>query len=133
MIRTPVRPLRWGLLIACNDPNTGMETGRIDALQLDCGRGNYVYGTDWLPEYDLHLVATRRSLQAYWLNDAELKLEHLTLPVRGIPPHVGKWCWDGWFVNKETVRKIGHYLRRRGWEADGGSVRLVRWYDSLPT
>ena len=130
MIRPVLRPRRWALHVACNDPETGRFAGEIEYLDIGAGRGTVRYGTDWPDDYFLRLQGPPLSFD--WAgSESACWIANLYVPCTGITPSVGNWCWDACFIDKEAVRALCTHLRILQWSPEEGTTRLWRWYEGL--
>lgn len=132
-----LRPTRWALHFRCNHHRTGMPTGGVDTIQFGAGRGNFVYGTDYLDDYELSLSGPRvrfawaKSKTAFrlWTSQAGPVMGRCT----GYQPYVGNWCWDACFVTADTLRRLAPWLKRQGWLPESGTEILWRWWKKIET
>lgn len=109
--------LRYGVDLACNDPDNGNFRGEVHAIDicngaLECdGR---IFGNP------LKLVV---------LDDA-IRLSGKRWPIKGARDWTGNWCWNGYAMLPVTVVAFSMWLRKRklfdGWE---GGCDLVDWME----
>lgn len=128
--RRCLRPRRWSLALCCNCPDNGMFWGRVDAVKIGAGRGNFDFGTDYLDDFELNLDGPYVKFQ--WLKDS-FRLGRYTFPCEGIKEGVGNWCWDACFVDSDVIRKLCPILKAKGYTPDSGSTLLFNWWDNLRT
>jgi hypothetical protein len=120
---------RWALQLCCNDPDTGQDTGRVDAIQIGLGRGNFEFGTDFLDDYYLNLTGT--PIRYRWIGETRCRLSRLTFDCRGYKYGVGNWCWDGCLIGRQTVRDVLRLVKSRRWTPEDGTERFWRWFEAL--
>lgn len=126
-----LRPKRWSLMVACNDYRNGMFRGRVSAIEIGAGRGNFEYGTDYLDDYELNLAACGTEPRFRWIGDDAFKLSRWEFPCTGIRDWVGNWCWDACFVDRAVIRRLMPILKRLEFLPASGSPLLWEWFNRL--
>lgn len=124
-----LRPKRWSLMVACNDYRNGMFCGRVSAIEIGAGRGNFEYSTDYLDDYELDLAACGAEPTFRWLGNDGFKLSRWTFPCAGIRQWVGNWCWDACFVDRDVIRRLMPILKRLDFQPESGTTLLWEWFD----
>lgn len=115
------------IMLACNDPNNGVHTGRCDAIEIL---------TDWQdsdPLLKLEGAAWRCSLVAdtdrVWPDgerfEGILHFGKLSLPWRDAKSYVGNWCWDAVVVPvSDAARLIATLWQSPRWDIEEGEQSL---------
>lgn len=114
------------LHMACNNPDNGIHTGQVESIQ--------VFGAD---DVDPMLMLTGPSARCrVWRSTKASKLRFLRLGhipairVLSYATWVGNWCWDAALVSDADAAKVANYLRRRGWQNEGGWIDVGKKWDS---
>lgn len=87
------------IMLAVNDPDNGIETGYVRAIDFD----------DLLSVWAYDPVMTCRCVG----ND-KLRLGRRVFPIQGYTTWVGNWCWDAVSVDIETANAIAEHIRKSG-------------------
>lgn len=113
----------YRLAMACNDYRNGNYKGVVDAINIADESGD-----------GLHLVGDR-PLSCSVTKSANsgmprfLCIGHLRLRIHSYSTWVGNWCWDEASMDNEELAKAVNYLRKRGWQCEGGYVELTDKYE----
>lgn len=107
--------MKFLLTFACNNPNNGMDTGKVDAISFGSADTLELYG---------------KTLRLRQVDDHHIRIGHITLPHKGYRTWVGNWCWDGAWVETEDAARLLRYLRLHGWECESGEVGLVEKFEA---
>lgn len=113
-----VKPVR--IDFACNDPDTGLFTGRVEAIHL--------------PDGMLELESWGRPRTLAELEGA-IRLSGKVWQVLGSRYGVGNWCWNGYWMEPHTAARFLAWLHGRqlfdctsGWEP---LFTLWKWKEPL--
>lgn len=114
------------LHLACNNPDNGNRTSGVESIQF--------FGADSVDPM-LMLNGKRLHFGFGWpANNRQTRflcLGHLsTLRIISYATWVGNWCWDAALVSDADAAKVANYLRKRGWENEGGWVDMGDKWDS---
>ena len=113
------------LHIACNDYRNGIHTGQVESIQF--------FGAD---DVDPMLMLNGNRLVCgilYSMKGREryLRLGHLSaVEILSYTTWVGNWCWDSALVSDADAAKVANYLRKRGWQNEGGWIDIGEKWDS---
>lgn len=111
------KKLRYGIDLACNDPDNGNFLGEVHAVDICSGA----------LECDGRIFA--RPLKLVVLDDA-IRLSGKRWPVKDSRDWIGNWCWNYYAMLPVTVVAFAMWLKKRnlfsGWE---GSCDLVDWME----
>jgi hypothetical protein len=112
--------------LACNSERNGFHQGFVESISI--------YGNDGIDPM-LMLVGNRlpcgvmRSEKSHKYRF--LRLGHLrNLRILSYTIWVGNWCWDAAQLSPEDTAKLVNYLKRRGWENEGGWICMGEKWDS---
>lgn len=114
------------LHIACNNPDNGTRTGRVESIRF--------FGAD---DVDPMLMLNGGPLRCRLWHSAKsrkprfLRLGHIpAIRVVSYTTWVGNWCWDSALVSDADAAKVANYLRKRGWQNEGGWVDVGEKWES---
>lgn len=123
------RPHTISMMVCCNEPATGGETGFADAFEFGWGKGNFAFGTDW-PDV-VQIAVQGPEIPFRWVSSSKFELDGQHFDCASYKYGVGNWCWDGAMITKDTLRQLAPVLKRAGFEIEDAPPILSKWWSKF--
>lgn len=103
------------ILLCCNNPDNGMDTGYFESACLELDDGESV-------ELDCPRMRCEDGC-------GTLKIGRRRFRYLSAHTWIGNWCWDGWRVTPEVGQAILEYLRQRGAHCTAGPTEIYEAFN----
>lgn len=125
-IEEPKNPPYVSIAFACNNPNTGMFTGKFDAVRV--GSELLELNNRYWPPKELAIafeIKGERHGSGFgpYAVKGRVKISRRRFPIVGYKYGWGNWCWDLVVVTPEVAVDVINYLKElNAFTCEGGDI-----------